>query len=342
MDWLYLEGIFCLPTATLTASSTEEARKLARAWDKRLEGETVRTSGREVLAIGGEAYECEEAQGYTDLLEKFPKRGFPATTCACYFAYTEYFQPSVREALKKILGYDVADSDDHENPEPDIAWAQLRYWDRIPLEFPGGMMGVAGRLSREGLRDARVIFRDPMTRDMTDLMLEALADTELFMKDCRLKEMSPWFENKDVAWTAPTDRAAKVVCNRINEAQGHAKRKGRVVTARAGEIWSVVSWFKFARTNRVLIVAPDDPRLPELTGGDPGATPFASKVVCFTGKTVDGPRSGYQEMVKDFGGKVATTISKDVNLVVAGPGAGPSSGGRRRSASRSSMRPSGT
>jgi NAD-dependent DNA ligase len=179
-------------------------------------------------------------------------------------------------------------------------------------------------LTPEGLEGVTVAtFDGPVVRDITPLMRRALEFTRDLMKRHDLMDDSPWVSDDDGEWEAPSENTAAVIAGQINEFDGHAKCVGRTVNAKVGEIWSVVTWYMFARTARIFHIYPKkDPILHDLSGGAPSGQVFSGLTVCFTGKLGSMERTEAHALVQDLGGQIATGITANVNLVVAAEKAG--------------------
>lgn len=308
-EWLYLEGLSCVPTATIQAPSEADAKRLETSWATYLgdKGWTLQTEGRDVFAVSPEAFEAEEAQCYTDALEGFEAAaGLPATVCSVYHTDPYEFSSALRRKVLKILGSSGGDEDEEEEVwDTLLVPALLRRWKEFPASFPGTKFAVSGLVEPGGMSAVRVVEYDgDEEKDLADVYERALRATQAFMKEHKIEEKTFWFSNDEIVWKARDAATAKRVAGKIQGCQGSAKADGDTVKGPAREIWSVVSWFEFS--------APAS-----LSPAPSGQGPFAGEVVCFTGKLDSMEREDAQALVASLGGRTASSITSEVTLVVA-------------------------
>lgn len=325
VKWLYLEGMYCIPTATVDCGSEAAAKKAEAAWKKALGDDLwdIRCLGSDAIALHREAFELEEAQSYTEAIEGLRgATGRPGRVCVLTTIAPADFPEPLQRKVRKILGSGGdEDEDDEETVSSELSLALLRRWKEFPGSYPGGKFETSGKIVKGGLADLRVISHDGLRElDVTDLMEQALRYSLAFMEEHRIEEPTPWFSNNDISWKAPNERVARTIGEVIGKCQGSAESKGDVVKGRPGEIWSVVTWYKFARWGGVFHEYGDwrnAARIPELSGGAPAKGSFAGQVVCFTGKLDAMERDEAQGLVESLGGRSASRVSGEVTLVVA-------------------------
>lgn len=327
VEWLYLEGMFCIPAATLECGSESAARKMEAAWKRKVREDLwdVRRAENDVIALHREAFEMEEAQNYTDALEKFSGAvGLPCRLAVLTCLDPSEFSDSLRRKVRKILGAEAGeDEDDGEMVPPALSIALLRRWKEFPHSFPGGKFEVSGTVWKGGLDGVRVTSYDGVNVfDVTELATGALRHSLEFMKEHGIQESTPWWAEGEISWKAPDKRVAKAVAGTIAQCQGSAAAKGSVVRGPAREIWAILSWHRFGWCGifREYGDWKKRPRIAELTGSAPvvpATGAFAGEVVCFTGKLESMEREDAQGLVQSLGGDRASRVTGAVTLVVA-------------------------
>ena len=70
-----------------------------------------------------------------------------------------------------------------------------------------------------------------------------------------------------------------------------------------------------------VVAAQDQPAAPA-TDAPASALPLAGKSVCVTGTMVSRSRNEMNEFVESLGAKASSSVSKNTNILLAGPGAG--------------------
>jgi BRCA1 C Terminus (BRCT) domain len=320
--WLYLEGMSCVPTATVSFDSDAAAKKAAGSWENRVDrgNWTVQGVGSDAVAIHNSGFDLEEAQDYTSGIEALgDDAGRPCRLCSVNFVDLYELSDSQQSKVWKILGLDP--EEDEDEMQAPLVLALLRRWKDFPPSFPIGKFEVSGTLAKRGLSDIRVVSYDgDRELDVTDVMKRALRDSLDFMKEHGIKEPTPWFSNDEISWKAPNAGVAKTIADTIQTCQGSANAKGDRVKGRPGEIWSVLTWYKFARWGGIFRdygAARKDPRIPELSGPAPKGGSFSGEVVCFTGKLEAMERDEAEGLVEANGGRSAGRVTAEVTLVVA-------------------------
>ena len=324
--WLYAEGFYCAPTVTISTRSEAAAQALAKAWEAALDEGlwSIQAVEHDAIAMSREAFEAEEAQNYTAAIETFSKAvSLPATLCSLYAIDPNEMPDRERRKISKIVGSSSdGEEEDEEALGTPMMLAMLRRWKDIPASFAGSKFAVSGKIVRGGMEGVRCVsFDGHRELEVTDVLERALRDTQAFMKEHGIGEPTPWFSNDEIAWKAPNRQVASRIAGCIVKWQGSARAEGDAVKGRPGEIWSALTWFKFARWGGVfheLGDARNDPRIPELLGEKaPQGGSFAGEVVCFTGKLDAMERDEARGLVEAQGGRTASTVTSEVTLVVA-------------------------
>lgn len=326
--WLYAEGMYCTPTTTIQARSPEDARRLAKAWEKNAGGSgasvtdcSIHVRGREVTYVHGENFEVEEASCYTDAIESLRiASGRQVTVAPVYCVEPAEFPAPVLKKLGQVMGPADENEEDHV-VGPRVILGFLRHWGEMPKVNPAFWLAITGKAGAGGMTGLQVqAFDEQQPHDITKLMMKAVADTQAFMKQYEVRESSFWVLD-EISWEAPSAAIATTIARLIKKCQGSATAKGARIEGPAGEIWSVVSWLKHARWGGLYQdygKECNDPRIPELTGEKPtGKGRFVGEVVCFTGKLDSMEREDAWNLVVQEGGGTASTVTSDVTLVVA-------------------------